>query len=97
MRVILEHEAEQEMLAAAEYYNEQQDGLGTDFLDEVEVATDAIGRAPLRHGFYGRPIRSIALKRFPYRLLFAVETDRVVVVAVMHLHRRPGYWKHRLS
>lgn len=97
MRVILEHEAEQEMLAAAEYYDEQQNGLGADFLDEVDVATDAIGRAPQRYGFYGRPIRSIALERFPYRLLFAVETDRVVVVAVMHLHRRPGYWKHRLS
>jgi hypothetical protein len=97
MRVVLEHEAEQEMIEAAQYYEDQQKGLGVDLLDEVEIAIATIGRAPLRYGFYDRPIRSVALDRFPYRLLFAVESDRIFVVAVMHLHRRPGYWKHRLS
>ena len=97
MGVVLEHEAEQEMIEAAQYYEDQQKGLGLDLLDEVDIAIAAIGRDPLRHGFCDRPIRSVALDRFPYRLLFAVESDRVFVVAVMHLHRRPGYWKHRLS
>lgn len=97
MRVVLEHEAEQEMLEAARYYDEQISGLGSDFLDEVEVATETIGEEPDRFGFYDRPIRSIKLERFPYRLLDAVEMDRVFVVAVMHLHRRLGYWKRRLS
>jgi hypothetical protein len=97
MRVVLEREAEQEMLAAAEYYDAQVEGLGSDFLDEVEAASNALGKDPIRYGFYDRPIRSIKLARFPCRLLFAVEADRVLVVAVMHLHRRPGYWKRRLS
>jgi plasmid stabilization system protein ParE len=97
MRVVLEHEAEQEMLDAAKYYETEKTGLGADFLDEVQIASDAVGRNPRRYGFYGRPIRSIKLERFPYRLLYAIETDRVLIVAVMHLHRQPGYWKHRLS
>ena len=97
MRVVLEREAEQEMLDAAKYYETAQLGLGSDFLDEVQIASHAIGRDPLRYGFYGRPIRSIKLERFPYRLLYAIETDRILIVAVMHLHRRPDYWKHRLD
>jgi hypothetical protein len=36
------------------------------------------------------------LERFPYRLLFVLEPERAVVVAVMHLHRRPEYWKRRV-
>ena len=41
-------------------------------------------------------MRRRMLNRFPYGLLYAVEADRIIVVAVMHLHRRPGYWKDRL-
>lgn len=98
MKVILEREAEAEMVEAAKYYNEQQRGLGSDFLDKMDAAADEIAADPLRFGFYrdSRNIRSIRLERFPYRLLFAVEPDRVSVVAVAHLHRRPDYWKHRL-
>lgn len=97
MRVVVEHEAEQEMLEAAGYYDAQVAGLGADFLDEVEAASDIVGDDPLRFGYYDRPIRSIKLERFPYRLLFAVDAECVMIVAVMHLHRRPGYWKRRLS
>jgi ParE toxin of type II toxin-antitoxin system, parDE len=97
MRVVLEHEAEAEMIDAAQYYEMEQQGLGGVFLDEVEVACADAWRHPRRYAYYERPIRSIALKRFPYRLLFAVQEDRVLVVAVMHLHQRPGYWKHRLE
>ena len=39
MTVHLEHDAELEMLEAARHYEEQQSGLGSDFLDEVELAS----------------------------------------------------------
>ncbi len=99
MRVILERDAEDEMLEAAHYYDEQQPGLGADLLDKVDVAIDEVGADPARFGLYrgSKLVRSIRLERFPYRLLFVLEPDRVAVVAVMHLHRHPDYWKHRLS
>ncbi|MFM8469487.1 MAG: type II toxin-antitoxin system RelE/ParE family toxin [Limisphaerales bacterium] len=97
--MILEREAEDEMLEAARYYDEQQAGLGADLLDKVDVAIDEVGADPARFGFYrgSKLVRSIRLERFPYRLLFVLEPDRVAIVAVMHLHRHPNYWKHRLS
>lgn len=96
MRVVLEREAEQEMLDSAAYYESQQAGLGAAFLDAVDEAADKIGRQPKWWGYYARPVRSIRLKRFPYRLLYVVQPERVYVVAVMHLHRQPGYWQRRL-
>lgn len=99
MKVNLEREAEQEMLDAAAYYNENQSGLGADFLDKVDAALDEIAVRPERFAFYrgSKTVRSIRLERFPYRLLFVVEARRVAVVAVAHLHRHPDYWKKRLS
>jgi mRNA-degrading endonuclease RelE of RelBE toxin-antitoxin system len=99
MKVILEREADTEMVEAAQYYDEHQPGLGSDFLDKVDAALDQIAADPRRFGFYrgSRIVRSVRLERFPYRLLFVVESNRISVVAVAHLHRHPDYWKHRLK
>ncbi len=40
-------------------------------------------------------IRDAQLGRFPYRLIFIVEAERAVIVAVAHLRRRHGYWRQR--
>ena len=99
MNVALEHEAEFEMLEAARYYEEQQLGLGSDFLDEVEAGFGRIAGESGRFGYYrgSKTVRSVRLERFPYRLLFVLEPERAVVVAVMHLHRRPDFWKKRIG
>ena len=99
MKVGLAREANAELVEAAQYYDEQQPGLGSDFLDKVEAAVDQIAATPLRFGFYrgSKFVRSIRLARFPYRLLFVVEPGRASIVAVAHLHRHPDYWKQRLS
>ena len=99
MTVELELDAEREMLEAARFYEEHQAGLGSDFLDEVEAGLECIAIGAERYGFYRRSkfVRSVRLERFPYRLLFVLEPERAVVAAVMHLHRRPDYWKKRNS
>jgi hypothetical protein len=45
---------------------------------------------------FGRRIRRIIVPRFPYALLYRATSDRILIVAVMHLHRRPGYWRSRV-
>jgi len=98
MKVVLERDADAEMVAAAEYY-EAQPGLGSDFLDKVDEAIVKIAADPFRFAFYRRSknVRSVRLARFPYRLLFVVEPKKIFIVAVAHLHRHPDFWKHRLS
>lgn len=44
----------------------------------------------------GGPVRRRVLQGFPYSLFFKVNTDEVVILAVAHHSRRPGYWIDRM-
>lgn len=94
-RVIFHPEAEAEMVAAAEFFEARSMGLGIDFIAEVERATRALViYSRIGHRF-SRRLRRMLVQRFPYGLLYRVETGRIVVVAVAHVRRRPGYWRRR--
>jgi toxin ParE1/3/4 len=95
--VIFLPEAADEMNEASRFYESRAAGLGQAFLDEVQVAADDIAEHPRRWPIVRRPVRRRMLGRFPYGLLYREESQEVVVVAVMHLHRRPGYWVSRLK
>jgi toxin ParE1/3/4 len=88
--------ADVELSEAAQYYEKEQHGLGRQFLDAVRGAADAIRRQPETWPFYAKPIRASRVQIFPYRLLYRELADRIQIVAVMHLSRRPGYWKNRI-
>lgn len=89
--------AEEEMVAAAQYYEARSHGLGADFLDEVERNVEAISSHPRTAPVVREGIRRRLLKRFPFGILYAVEPDKIAVLAVMHLRRRPGYWESRVK
>lgn len=96
-RVIYLGPAEVELAEAAEYYDFQRQGLGRAFLDAVIAAEKRVRRNPRFWAFRLKPVRSCRIERFPYRLYYAEEPDRIVVVAVAHTSRHPDYWKGRLS
>jgi hypothetical protein len=84
------------MLAAAQYYETHAPELGVRFLHEVRLATDALSRNPHAAPAIKYGIRRRLIKRFPFGLLHAIEPTIIVILAVMHLRRRPGYWEDRL-
>lgn len=88
--------AEEEMIAAAQYYQQQSAGLGSEFLSEVERTVAAILAYPEAAPSVKKDIRRRLLKRFPFGILYSVAADEVVIVAIMHLRRQPGYWEDRL-
>jgi plasmid stabilization system protein ParE len=89
--------ADQELSAAARFYHRQAQGLGSDFLDEVErteallVAFPHTGR-PLRGA-----IRRLGVRRFPFDLIYEVHSDELWILAVAHQRRKPGYWADRAT
>ena len=83
------------MVAAAQYYESRSHGLGAEFLDEVQRSIEALSSNPRTAPVIKVGIRRRLLKRFPFGILYAVEQDTIVVLAVMHLRRRPGYWESR--
>ncbi len=83
------------MVEAAKFYEQRHDGLGVDFLSEVEHSIERLRANPEAGRSLRAGIRRRLLRRFPYGLLYRVDAEEIVIVAVMHLRRRPGYWRVR--
>ena len=88
-------EAETEFNEAIDYYEECEPGLGEDFAIEVHATIQNILTYPEAWPMLEDDIRRCLTSRFPYGVLYSIETEGVFILAVMHLHRNPDYWKHR--
>lgn len=89
-------EASRELEASTRWYEERASGLGSELLREVDRAIDAIRRAPERWPVCPHDARAkwFVLSRFPFALVYLARSEaEVVVVAVAHTKRRPGYWR----
>ena len=96
MRSIELHaEAQAEFISAARYYEDQADNLGLDFIDAVRRTVQRILEYPESGRPFGRRLRRVLVPGFPYGLLYRAGPQRILIVAVAHLHRRPGYWRSR--
>jgi plasmid stabilization system protein ParE len=96
VNVLFHPAAESEFNAAIDYYEDMEKGLGYDFSIEVFSALERIVAYPKAWLVIEGEIRRFLVRRFPYGILYAEEKDSIYVVAVMHLHRDPEYWKHRI-
>jgi len=100
--VRLQPEAKQELAAAIGWYERQRDGLGRELLSEMDAVFAAIARSPNRFPAYPRVapelgVRRAAARRFPYSVAFIDHTSAVLVLAIAHERRRPGYWAGRIK
>ena len=90
-------EAEEEMMEAAIFYQEQAESLGERFLDDVERATQLLIEQPLIGQQINNHLRRLLLHRFPFSLIYSSEPSGILIIAVAHQRRRPGYWQERLG
>jgi len=88
-------EAEAEFIAAAQYYEGQAENLGLDFISAVERSYQRLMTFSESGHPFGRRLRRVLIPGFPYGLLYRADPDRIFIVAVAHLRRRPDYWRHR--
>jgi len=93
--VRLRPEAEQDLADAAAWYEEQRQGLGHEFLDEVLMMLSSIEETPLMYPNVHRNTRRAVIHRFPFSVYFRVENATIVVIAIMHGSRNPRRWKSR--
>jgi hypothetical protein len=96
LRLRIRRDAELELLQAARWYNLQRDGLGNEFLEEVDLALADIAESPrhwpLSTDRHDAEIRRALLTRFPYAIPFMIVGDEIIVLAIAHMSRKPGYW-----
>lgn len=90
-------EAIQEAEAAARWYAERSSSAAFGFADEIDAAVAAIQQHPDTWPAYDHGTRHYLLRRYPFSVVYRVEPARVLIVAVAHGRRRPGYWTSRLQ
>lgn len=100
--LIVEREAEEELAAAVDWYEDQEPGLGAALVANVDEAVARLLRdEPIGLNVPGvaanLPVRRTLLDGFPYAVVFLDYEDRLHVLAFAHHKRRPGYWRHRLG
>jgi plasmid stabilization system protein ParE len=97
MRVKLSKGAKRELADAELRYDEAREGLGSEFYEAVLRAVAEIAQYPLRWPKEEIDVRRFVVERFPYRIFYQVRKNEVVVVAIMHTSRSPGYWRGRVT
>jgi toxin ParE1/3/4 len=99
MKLVVLHEASEELSAAAEWYENERVGLGADLLAEAARALKKIAANPATWPLASRSrvVHRFLLVRFPYIVYYVVHGDHVRVFAFGHTSRRPGYWQDRLK
>jgi len=95
MRVIFTRIARQELEDAGRFYELEYSGLGQSFKEEVRKSALRISEYPKAWSIERGEVRKCLLHRFPYKLLYSVEEDHILVIAVAHQHRKPDYWFDR--
>lgn len=95
MSFVFHPDAELELNEAIEWYETREPGLGLDFAAQVYAAVQRAFAFPFAWQEMDGNIRRALVHRFPYGVLYAPESDPLMIIAVMNLHRQPGYWQGR--
>jgi plasmid stabilization system protein ParE len=96
MRIEFLDPAKKEFAEAIAYYNQESEGLGYRFAVEVKRTLSRILRHPHAWTCISKRTRRCRTRGFPYGIIYQAREDVILIVAVMHLHRRPNSWKSRL-
>lgn len=88
-------EARLELIGQVGYYEAAREGLGEAFNAEVEAAVEAAARSPDSGLQYNFGTLRAVLKRFPFSVVYVVLPNEIVILAIAHFRKRPGYWRDR--
>jgi plasmid stabilization system protein ParE len=93
--VVFDPDARAEFLEAVQYYEDSQTGLGRRFRVAIETAVKSIAENPFRYRVLHPPFRRYLLQNFPYAIIYSIEPENILIIAIAHTKRKPGYWIKR--
>lgn len=88
-------EALAELMDQAVYYESKYAGLGEKFASEVQAATEIARDFPEMGAPFKQNCRRVFPRKFPFSIVYRVQGEEIVVIAVAPDARKPGYWRHR--
>lgn len=93
--ISIHSDAEAEYEAAMAWYLARSDQAAAGFEEAIERALESLAANPHLHPLYDDRHRFCVLRRYPYSIIYRVDSDQVRIVAVAHSRRLPGYWSGR--
>lgn len=93
-RIIIRPESEKDLLEAFSWYEDKRYGLGHDFLLQFEAGLSFIQRNPKIYPSEYKGTRRHLTKRFPYKIIYWIECDNIIILAVIHNKRNPDIIKN---
>ena len=90
-------EADAEFIKALQHYAGISPELGGRYYDEIYRLISEAGKSPGMFRFIRKPARRHFTREFPFGIIYVERPDDHWILAVMPLHREPGYWQHRLN
>jgi len=97
MKFYFHPDADAEFDKAVEYYEQRQSGLGFEFAEEVYSAIARITEYPDAWAPLSKNTRRCLMNRFPYGVIYQVQTNGLRIIAIANLQRRPAYWNERIA
>jgi plasmid stabilization system protein ParE len=94
-RLTFHPEAEEELDRSTEFYLTESQKLGNDFAAEIARLLESIQQNPEAGQVLNGNLRRRLCSRFPFAIIYRFSETELYVVAVVELHRRPDYWRHR--
>ncbi len=95
MKVVFTELAHAELLDACDYYELEFSGLGKRFQQEIQQVINRIIQFPFAWPNEKNDIRKYLMHKFPYKILYSIEKNHLLIVAIAHQHRKPDYWVDR--
>ncbi|MEO1404541.1 MAG: type II toxin-antitoxin system RelE/ParE family toxin [Cyanobacteria bacterium J06635_1] len=92
---LIRPDAELDIQEAYQYYEERDQGLGSEFVRVVDACFSKIGRNPLSYPAVYRQIRRALIRKFPYGIFYLIEDEKIIVIACFHAKRDPKRWQER--
>jgi plasmid stabilization system protein ParE len=89
-------QAQDEINEAFEWYFKRSHEAADAFLGEIGKSLNRIVSGPRRFPLFTKSTRRLVLHGFPYTVIFREKDETILVIAVSHAKRRPGYWKMRV-
>jgi len=89
--------ADREVDDAVRWYDEQEQGLSRIFLDELDRTVRLVRIHPQIATQIEPEIRRFLFAHFPYALIYGIDRDTIVVIAVAHQQQKPRYWADRVD
>ncbi|AVH67470.1 type II toxin-antitoxin system RelE/ParE family toxin [Nostoc sp. 'Peltigera membranacea cyanobiont' N6] len=97
MKYVFHPTALSEYGEAVNFYAESRVELAQAFINAIEDTIFRIIQSPNRWAIVEENIRRCLTRNFPYGILYTIEEDYILILAVMHCSREPGYWKERVQ